>query len=103
MWETESYMRTRGRIDANQSAIVRALRQAGASVQSLANLGSGCPDLLVGFQGKNILMEIKDGNAKPSKQKLTADEAEWHASWQGTVDTVTSVEEALVLLEARDE
>ena len=36
------------RVDRNHSEIVDALRQAGASVQSLVKVGDGCPDLLVG-------------------------------------------------------
>lgn len=92
-------MRRFGKIDANHSAIVKALRQIGASVQSLASVGSGCPDLLVGFRGENIILEVKDGNLPPSKQKLTDDERVWHACWNGEVHTVTSVEEALKLLQ----
>ena len=71
-------MRTRGRVDENQAAIVRALRQIGASVQSLADIGDGCPDLLVGFRNRIALMEIKDGNQPPSKRRLTEDEQNWH-------------------------
>lgn len=59
-------MRICGRIDGNQAQIVRALRQVGATVLSLADMGDGCPDLLVGFRGFNILLEVKDGSASPS-------------------------------------
>jgi hypothetical protein len=78
---------------------VAALRKAGCSVQSLANIGSGCPDILVGYQGENVIFEIKDGNAPPSKRKLTADEFQWHEFWNGQVDVVGSVEEAFAVLE----
>jgi len=88
-------MRKRGRVDGNQAEIVRALRQYGATVESLANEGGGVPDLLVGIQGRNLLMDVKDGKAKPSQQRLTADEKEWHANWRGSVWTVRSVAEAL--------
>ncbi|HJP47915.1 hypothetical protein [Acinetobacter venetianus] len=46
-------MRRAAKIDANQTEIVKALRKFGASVQSLASTGKGCPDLLVGFRGMN--------------------------------------------------
>ncbi len=83
-------MRKHGRVDANQADIVKALRQVGASVQSLADIGKGCADILVGFHGRNWLMEIKMPGCH-----LTPDEKEWHAGWQGAVVVVRSVEEAL--------
>lgn len=88
------------RTDRNQSEIVRALRQLGCSVQSLAEIGQGCPDLLVGFRGENFLMEVKDGMAKPSAQKLTECEKLWHKTWSGKVVIVTSAKEAIALVEA---
>jgi hypothetical protein len=59
------------------------LRAYGATVQSLATVGNGCPDLLVGYQGKTLLMEIKDGNKMPSKKKLNDLQTNWHANWRG--------------------
>ena len=41
-------MRRRPRLDATQHAIVEALQTAGYSVVSIASLGGGAPDLLVG-------------------------------------------------------
>lgn len=43
-------MRKYGRTDSNHAEIAAALRKAGASVVSLASVGNGCPDLLVGFR-----------------------------------------------------
>jgi hypothetical protein len=88
-------MRIRGRIDGNQAQIVRALRQVGASVQSLADVGDGCPDLLVGFRGVTMILEVKDGNASPSDQRLTEDQKRWHKAWAGQVCIVRSPEEAI--------
>ena len=89
-------MRRAARTDDNHEAIVQALRQIGASVQSLATIGKGCPDLLVfsTFCGY-LLLEIKDGSKPPSARKLTEDEKRWHNAWKGPVYIVTSVEEAL--------
>lgn len=86
-------MKKFGKIDVNHKGIVRDLRKAGASVQSLASVGCGCPDLLVGIRGSNYLLEIKNGNAK-----LSDAEANWHAVWSGHVRTVRSSEEALKIL-----
>lgn len=91
-------MRKAAKIDANQTEIVKALRQVGASVQSLASTGKGCPDLLVGFRGVNWLLEIKDGQKVKSARKLTPDQIEWHESWRGRVYIVESVDQAISLL-----
>jgi Holliday junction resolvase len=88
-------VRRRGRIDANQPEIVKALRKAGANVLSLASVGDGCPDLLVARGGRMILMEIKDGTRKPSEQELTDDERLFHLRWSRYAVIVTSVAGAL--------
>lgn len=91
-------MRRAAKVDANQTEIVKALRSVGASVQSLASTGKGCPDLLVGFRGVNWLLEIKDGQKVKSARKLTDDQVVWHESWRGKVYIVESVDQALNLL-----
>lgn len=82
--------RVRRKVDENHPAILKELRQAGCSVQSLATVGHGCPDLLVWSAGELHLLEVKSG----SKQ-LTQSERDWHAAWGGTVHIVRSVAEAL--------
>ena len=76
-------MRRAAKVDANQEQIVQALRAAGATVQSLAGVGKGVPDLLVGYQGKTLLMEVKDGRLAPSARRLTEDQLVWHGAWRG--------------------
>jgi hypothetical protein len=108
--------RRASKIDANQPQVVRALQLLGCTVWSLAPVGCGCPDLLVGFRvgdvvvwsldsprpfterlnrRVNLLMEVKDGNKKPSAQKLTPDQRKWHAGWKGQVAVVHSAPEAV--------
>jgi hypothetical protein len=82
-------------VDENQPEIVAALRKIGASVQPLHAVGSGCPDILVGWRGMNTILEIKDGAKPPSARKLTPDQVEWHANWRGQVAVVETVEEAI--------
>ena len=91
-------MRRAAKVDANQTEIVNALRQVGASVQSLAATGKGVPDLLVGFRGVNWLLEIKDGRKVKSARKLTEDQVVWHQTWRGRVYVVESVEQAIKIL-----
>lgn len=68
----------KAKVDANQPEIVDALRAAGCFVTSLAGIGKGVPDVLVGSDGKWFLMEIKDGSKPPGQRKLTDDEIKWH-------------------------
>ena len=93
-------MRRAAKVDTNHSEVVEALKSAGASVQSLATVGRGCPDLLVGYRGMWLLFEVKDGTRSPSRRKLTPDQEEWiKASRGGPVWLITSVPEALDALE----
>lgn len=88
-------MRRAARVDANQSAIVEALRVVGCTVQPLHAVGQGVPDLLVGYQGQNLLIEVKDGSKPPSRQRKTDDQVIWHDAWRGQVVVVRNVKEAL--------
>jgi hypothetical protein len=87
-------MRHHAKIDANQPEIVAALRKAGCSVQSLASIGHGAPDLLVGRHGQNYLLEVKDGDKPVSRRSLTPLEKEWIDTWKGEVFVVTNTAEA---------
>jgi Holliday junction resolvase len=92
-------MRRAAKVDDNQAEIVKALRQAGATVQSLAEVGNGVPDLLIGFRGVTVLMEVKDGSKVPSKRSLTPMQVTWHQAWNGgTLSVVNDVEAALRVL-----
>jgi hypothetical protein len=90
--------RRAARVDANQAEIIAALRQVGATVHPLHTVGAGCPDILIGYQGRNLLAEIKDGSLAPSDRRLTTVQVFWHETWRGQVAVVTSVDEALALL-----
>ena len=91
-------MRYANRIDANQNKIVDALRGAGATVRIISQ-GDGIPDLLVGYKGYTILMEVKDGDKVPSARKLTDAEQKFFNEWDGgMLVVVNSVQEALEIL-----
>jgi hypothetical protein len=85
-------LRRAARTDANKAAIVSALRAMGCSVYDLR-----MPvDLLVGRNGKTLLMEIKDGAKKPSARKYTPAQEAFMSTWKGgAVATVTDVEGAM--------
>lgn len=94
-------MHRRGRIDKTQAEIVSALRSVGATVQSLADVGKGVPDLLVGFRNQTLLFEVK-GIASIKRhppQGLGPDQKRWHATWSGSpVHIVTDTTDALEAL-----
>jgi len=85
----------RGNADRNQALIVKALREAGCSVQPLHSVGDGCPDLLVGFAADNFLFEVKDPAQEPNKQRLSPTQKAWHENWRGFVHVVKTPEEAI--------
>ncbi len=73
------------RRDANEPEIVKALRQIGASIKRLDDV-----DLLVGWRGKNFLLELKTENGK-----LEESQEFMVTNWRGQYDIVRSAEEAL--------
>lgn len=84
-------IRRAAKIDANQPEIVQALRDAGASVWII-----GLPvDLLVGYKGRNFLMEVKDGSKPKSQKKLTSLQENFFSDWTGQVVKVETVDQAL--------
>jgi Holliday junction resolvase len=83
---------TYARIDTNHREIVKALRDAGATVVSLAAMKHGVPDLLVGYAGETLLMEIK----RDSKARFTTDQLDFMSKWKGgAVSRVDSVDAAI--------
>lgn len=87
------------RTDANQAEIVYRLRKIkGLSVTSTHTIGKGFPDLIIGYNGINYLIELKDGNKKwASQKKLTADEQVFHQTWKGQVCVCESYDEIIKL------
>lgn len=90
-----------GHKDANQEAVVKALRDVGISVLSLAGVGNGCGDLLCAYRGVTLMLELKNPDVPPSGRRLTQAQVEFIASWQGLHYVVTTPDEALrVVVEA---
>jgi len=91
-------VRRAAKVDSNQAEVVLALRKIGASVTPIHMVGQGCPDLLVGFRGRTVVLEVKDGAKPPSARKLTDDEAVWFGNWKGEAYVVESAEQAIEVL-----
>ena len=86
-------MRKRARVDANQKQIVSQIRGIGCSVLHTHQLGKGAPDIIVGYNLNNYLIEIKDGDKPLAQQKLTPDEIQFQAEWQGNYHVVNSFDQ----------
>jgi Holliday junction resolvase len=86
------------RVDDTQKEIVEALREGGASVQIISDIGRGCPDIIVGMHGRNYLVEIKNGRLQTCKQKLTKMEADFFESWKGQVCVINSIDAVVEFL-----
>ena len=67
------------KVDANHGAIRDHLKTKGWSVLSLARLGNGAPDLLVGRRGFSALVEVKSSVGK----RLREGQQLFARSWNG--------------------
>ena len=95
------FMRCAAKVDSNQAEIVQALEKVGASVRSLAAVGSGVPDLMVGFRRETYLLECKRPKAKGQRAgTLTPDQERFFDEWRGQVAIVRTPEEALMAIGA---
>ena len=96
------------RRDTNESDIVDALKALGASVYQMDGCGAGFPDLFIGFQGRNILIEVKNPKTKNGRTYHAAkqgglddDQALWHLRHEGQVAVATTVDEAIKIVLSR--
>ena len=84
-----------GRVDQNQKNIVKALEKCGFTVQSLADVGNGVPDLLFAGFGNNYLAEVKNPAKKPSQRKLTPAQIDFGAKWRGEIYLFETIDDVL--------
>jgi hypothetical protein len=83
----------RHKVDFNQQEIVEGLRKAGRTVVIL----NSTIDLLVGYQGKNFLLEVKRPEVRGKKTELKESQKDFIRNWRGQVSVVYTIEEALNL------
>ena len=87
-------MRRAARVDSNHSDIAKAFKKLGCSFLSLAQLGKGTPDGVVGYGGLSLLVEIKsDRGTLNEKQKKFWD------TWKGGVRLVRDLDGVLETVE----
>ena len=93
-------MRRRAKADSNQPEIVAALRKRGATVQHTHQI-PGALDLIVGYRGVDVRVEVKDGSKPWSAQKLTAAEKEVFRNWRGSDPVIlSSIDDVNELIDA---
>lgn len=84
-------MRRAAKRDIAEPEIVRVLTQCGFSVYRL----NQPVDLLVGFRGRNFLVEVKTGN-KGYGKSLNDNQREFNDAWRGAkVVTLHSAQDAM--------
>lgn len=66
--------------DANHPEIVKNLIQCGADVIEIHRVGGKAPDVIVGWQGTTVLLEIK---GTPQNNAHEAAQEEGHKLWRG--------------------
>jgi len=80
---------------------VDGLRQIGATVNRINE--EDLPDLLVGFRGKNFLIEIKAPSGPRggvSGRTLKPGQLKWAMEWRGQIDMARDLDEALRIIGA---
>ena len=86
------------KVDNNQLDIVKAFRSMGATVLNLSAVGKGCPDLLIGYKGISVLVEVKSKTGKFTEPQL-----KFMEQWQGgAVNRIDSVDGAIRLIKLLD-
>ena len=86
------------RVYENQKTIVHTFIALGASVLNLSTVGRGCPDLLIGYRGKSVLVEVKS-----PKGTFTEPQIKFMQEWRGgAVSRIDSVDAAIRLIKMLD-
>ena len=81
------------KIDINQKQIVEELRQLFFSVAVTSAAGKGFPDIVVGYNGKSYLFEIKSPGGK-----LTPAQIKFSREWRGQWNVIETAEDALAIM-----
>lgn len=91
-------MKYAAKADANQKAIVAALRGIGATVVPTHTVGQGFPDLVVDLHGHTVLIEVKDPTQPKHRHELTPAQKLFHEAWTGPIHIVFTPEQAIAAL-----
>jgi hypothetical protein len=84
--------------DSNHWSIVHHFLKLGASVTDTASFGGGFPDILVGYRGLTVPVEIKTEKGRLNRRQLT-----WHNRHQGMTYVIRNNDMATQLIMLLDE
>lgn len=77
-------------MDLNHAQIINGLRQAGIAAHSIASVGDGIPDILAGYRGICVVLEVKRFKEEPTQK-----EREFAERWPGPYCIVNTPVEAI--------
>ncbi len=83
-------MRFNKKVDKCQAEIVKSLRSCGLQVV-ITNMGDDYPDVMVGYKGKWILLELKN----PKESSLSRGQLQFIVDAKGPVGVATDFAEAM--------
>ena len=87
--------RRAARRDANHTAVADTFRALGCSVFETDRVGEGFPDLVVGMQGDNLLVEVKNPATYYGRTGLNGSQTKFNEAWRGSkVMVICSADEA---------
>lgn len=89
------------RVDENQEEIFEAWRRMGVSVVDTSDVGAGFPDAILGWHGRNLLVEIKNPETRYGRKGLSSGQRRFSDDWNGDpVHVVSTIDEAIALIGA---
>lgn len=89
--------RRAAKIDDNQTELVGILRSLGMCVEITSAAHGGMTDLVVGYGGITVLVEVKDGKKAPSDRKLTPAQIRFHERFHGAITVIETIDQAFKL------
>ena len=91
-------IRRAAKIDDNQNELVALIRAMGVSVAITSAAHDGFTDLVIGFGGVTVLVEVKDGSKEPARRKLTPQQVTFHGSFKGAITVIENEQQAVELV-----
>lgn len=78
------------RVDSNQKELVAVFRQLGVTVIDLSKVGKGIPDLMLGYNNKTVLVEIKSSKSAKLNPLQECFFREWKGGMLARIDNLDS-------------